>query len=516
MYFKFPVIAALLASAVICVSCTDSSRLPNKSTDINALGESMPEILWFKDGDIYNRNGGETLKLAESAYDADNDSPVYTADYAIDKNSDKIVYVSENALYYFDGKKRVKIAENVKSWRTNSDMRTIVFTLPWSESGTETESLFIYRNGETVHCGTGFSDITLTESCVYALKQNVYPHVRYTLYRFDFDGNRELINSNVPKIMWASDSTVLCGESADGTLYTYYAIKRNKCTVINDVYYASVTDGGSTLYAIADYDTVIASGKLISLSLDGFSQRVLAENVHFFSTDAVTEPDKGIVYSVCTDKEKGRYSVYYCTLNGKSVRLLHNTSADAMYNIAINSENGTGWLLSKGAQPGDGAIYRIKLNRTLETERVATGDFASLVYYGLTDSVTFAESPESGDGHLYIADDSGVRLLASNCVSERDASGYRAQCVLSRGGNKLMYFSSLASDGSIFSGRLCVTPDTVIAENVASGYTVAPVTYGELDEIYYLVPSNGRYDLYFYSGGSTELIETGVDGLLQK
>ncbi len=511
-------ILQLVAATLIClfvfVSCAPHDGM-QETADVNALGATMPKILYFKDGDIFLINGESTVRIAENVYDADDASPVYTADYAIDKNSGKAVYISENTLYYFNGTEHIRIADNVKSWRTNANMRIIAYTLAWNENGTETENLFLYRDGETVHCGTGLIDITLTESCVYALKQNNYPKVRNTLYKFDFDGNRETVNTDVPKIMWASDSTVLCGESADGELYTYYILHGGKCDKIGNVYHASVTDSGKTLYVIADYDTVISSGKLIAIGLDKLSRKLLAENVHFFSTDAVTMPDKGLIYSVRTDREHDSYSVYYCDSTGKSVRLIHNTSANAMYNIAINSENGTGRLLSEGAQPDDGAVYKIKINNgLLESERIATGDFGSLVYYGMTDSVTFAESPESGECDLYLADSDGARVLTSECSVERTATGYRSQCVLSRSGKKLMYFASLVAEENASFGRLCVTPDTVIAENVASGYTLSPITYGELDEIYYLVPSNGRYDLYFYSGESS-LIASGVDGLLE-
>ena len=89
--------------------------------------------------------------------------------------------------------------------------------------------------------------------------------------RYDLSGNSEVMLDSSMPVMWVSDNggTVICVSSVDDSLYTYEIYGRNfkKKLTLNGVYYPAVSDDGSILYVLCDYDTENKQGVLKAIDL---------------------------------------------------------------------------------------------------------------------------------------------------------------------------------------------------------------------------------------------------------
>lgn len=331
----------------------------------NQLEEKISFVPYFKDGNIYMLQNGKTILAAENVYDPAAEDPIYTADYAIDAASGKMLYVAEGVLYLFTGEETLVLGSGVSSWRTVAGMDAVAFTTAMSGSST-LGILYLYYDGITVPLDTGVVSNTIRFSqngqYLFAEKPNTYPQIRSRLICYETQtGTSVVADEDCAPVMWVSNSgsTVITGESFDDTLYSYRIFAQNfkKNKTFENVYYPSVTDDQSVAYLLCNYDLTAKSGDLVAVDLETLRSKKLAENVSFFNSDAVTDPSKGVVYSVCDSQEEGLYSIYYCDIQGRSTRLVRNTDEDTLYNVAINSEKHTGFLLAPGATLQDNAVY---------------------------------------------------------------------------------------------------------------------------------------------------------------
>lgn len=507
------------------------TRVGYKSTGehpfANKLLDSIDILPYFKDGDIYYYQKGKSTLVAEGVYDSSAEEPIFTADYAIDKNSGRMVYLKDGSLYLFDGLNTIKIAENVTSWRTTSGLKSVSFTTPWHNSQQQ-GILFLYTDGKTTVIDTGVTNATVKFSqsgnCLFYEKANSYPLIRSRLYKVLLNGEKTLVHQSSYPIMWVNDdgTQAITGENIDDGMYSYrlFSNKLKKQKDFENVYFSEVTDDKSILYMLYNYDYDNRSGVLAAVDLHTLKVKEIAENVSFFNVSAVTDASKGVVYSVLNDADNGYYSIYFGDISGNSTRLIHNTTEDSLYNVAVNSEKMEGYILSLGATIADGGIYSIKWNKNnLETNRLASGNVDSLVYYEQIHSVTFIKNASDGEAELYFSDFSGnVRCLAEDCgvTYSSGTQTYQSSGVLSGDAQTVMYFKNIKTGKTTVdtSGTLFIG-EKQIDTNVSSGYMEAPITDSSFSIVYYLKKTDNNMELYAYDGTESVLIDTSVQGIVQ-
>jgi len=514
---KRKIIIAVSVVSAVAIAVTLWAVFANKhelyNTSVNALPESVSYLPYFKEGSIYYYRNGVKITVAENCYDTDD--PIYSADYAIDSESGKMLYAIDKALYLFDGEKSIKIAENVAKWKTQKGMESIIFSVLESGGANETlGGLFLYENGSTtlIDVEISASSIYMDDMSIYALKPNSYPQTRSRLVKYSLSGESEIIDESMPNILYAGKGTVVCTETTSGGDSNYYFVNGKARVVIKDVYKSELSEDGSFMYVLGNYDGV--KGKLYRISLAKNEKQFLKDDVSDFSCSAVANSESGIIYSLLTDETNMYYAVYYTDFDKTDIRLLRNTDSTAISFIAINGKDKTGYVFAKGSTLETNTVYYIKIKgENLESKVLAKGAVGSMTYYGLPDAVTFAQTNGSDKCTLSLSRGGETQVLTENCSVYYYDNSYKAQCVLSNDGNDLLYFADKTDDTSC--GTLCTLSGGVIAEDVLSGYYTAPVTDAGFNEIYYLqAVSEEQYDLYCRKNGKSELIDTNVQAIV--
>ncbi len=508
------------------------TRIGFKSTGehkiANKLNDNIDVIPYLKDNNIYYYKNGEKTLIAENVYDKNAENPVYTADYAIDAKTKKMLYTSNQALYLFDGTENKKIAENVTSWRTSEGLESVAFTTKF-QGRDDLGTLFLYKDGSTTLLDAGVTPTTVKFSqsgnCIFAEKPNTFPKIRSMLFRYELDGTKTKLHDNSYSVFWTNDdgSTVITGENNDDSLYSYRIFAKNfkKEYNFSNVYYAEVTEDQSILYLLYNYDYDMQKGILAAVDLHSLKFRDIAKEVSFFNLAGVTDASKGIIYSICSDENQGYYSIYYGDISGKSTRLIKNTTEESLYTVAINSQKKSGYILTYGDTQNNGGVYYIKWKgNSLETVRHESGYVDSLFYYEETDSVTYIKNPASGHAEVYHLSSDGTKtVLAKKCgVTYNESSmQYTGASVLSNDEKTLMYFSDIVTGKTLVDtkGTLKLSSGITVDENVSSSYMEAPITCGNIEEIYYLKETDDTLDMYYFNGKESILIETDVDGMIE-
>lgn len=493
----------------------------------NKLHEKIDVLPYFKDGNIYYYANESSKLMAQGVYDPLAEEPIFTADYAIDKNSGKMLYTKDGTLYLFDGEKTLTIAQNVTSWRTSEGLKAIAFTTPWHNSDQQ-GMLFLFIDGVTTAIDTNVINSTVKFSqsgnCLFYEKQNTYPEIRTQLFKVDLSGNKTLVHHSSFPLMWVNDNgtQAVTGENIDDGLYTYRVFTKNlkKQKVFDNVYFSEITDDKSILYMLYNYDYDERSGILAAVDLNTLKIKEIAKNVSFFNISCVTDASKGVVYSVLNDSNNDYYSIYYGSISGKSTRLIHNTTEDSLYNVAINSEKMEGFVLSLGATVVDGGIYSIKWDKNkLKTNRLDSGNVDSLIYYEENHSITYIKNASDGKAELYFTDIYGnLRLITNHCgvTYSNSTQTHQSSSVLSKDTLKTMFFRDIKTGKTLVdtSGTLFID-ENQIDTDVFSGYMAAPITDAAFSKVFYLKKAEEKATLYLYSDNKTTLIDTNVDGIIQ-
>lgn len=533
-----PLILALCGFLTVCLAVggifiyQHATRIGAKSTGAhkiaNKLNDTIDVVPYLKDNNIYYYKNGVKTLVAENVYDKTSENAVYTADYAIDAKSKKMLYTSNSGLYIFDGTKSTKIAQNITAWRTSEGLENVAFTIK-NQKKESLGDLFLYSKGSVMLLDSGINPTTVRFSqsgnCIFAEKPNPLPQTRSKLYRYELDGTKTLLHDASFPVFWTNDdgSSVITGENNDDSLYSYriFADNFEKELDLSNVYYAEVSDDQSILFVLYNYDYDLQKGTLAAVDLYSLKFIDLANNVSFFNLSAVTDSSKGAVYSICTDESHDKYSIYYCDIEGQSTRLIKNTTEESLYTVAINNEKKSGYILTYGDVPYSGGIYHVVWDDDeLTTTRHDTGYVDSLVYYELTDTVTYIKNPGSGHAELYhLSADGTKKLMVENCgvTYNNSSQQYTSASVLSNDTNTLMYFSDIVTGTTAVDtkGTLKLSSGRIIDENVSSAYMEAPITCNNIEEIYYLKETDEKLDLYYFNGNESILIETDVDGIIE-
>ncbi len=499
----------------------------------NKLKDNISYLPYLQNGSIYYYKDGASIAVAENVYDASSETPLYTADYGINGSTGQMVYVSEDRLFYFDGASSKLIASNITAWRTSQSMQAIAFTVSSAGKESTIGTLFLYYQNKIIPLDSDVLVSTLKFSqdgtVLFAQKSNSYPKIRTTLYKYDLNGNKTVLDNNCMPLMWVSDSgdSAITGESDDDSLYSYRVFAENftKEKTFKNVYYSNVTQDKSILYLLCDYNYDTRQGRLVAVDLKNLKEKELAKDVSFMSLEGVTDASKGVLYSVCTDGEKGYYSVYYCDISGTSTRLVRNTSEETLYSVAIDTQRNNGYILSQGSTVYESAVYYIEWkNGSLSVENITTGYVDGLVYYEHLNAVTFGKNFADGICQLYYADSSlACRMLTADCGAEYSSSSqrYTTVSVLSNTSNEVMYFNNIVTGettvDTVGTLKLCKNGECItVDENVSSRYMEAPVANGNMSQIYYLKENEDEtMDLYLFENSSSTLITKDVHGIIE-
>lgn len=532
--FALGVLSAALIAGIIAVTvfCTSFNPKSTGEHEIrNALKPDIEKIGIFKDGNMYYcTSSGDLTLVAENVYTSSDSSPVFTADYGIDKASGKMIYLADGKLFSSENGEITLIASNVSSWRTFEGMSAVAF-MTENDLDSSLGTLFLYKDGIITLLDTDItvSSVRFSQSgnYLFAEKPNIFPKIRSKLMRYDLSGNSSVMLESSMPVMWISKNgdTVICGESYDDSLYTYEIHAKNfkKKLTVNGVYYPAVSDDGSILYLLCGYDTENRQGQLKAIDLYSLKEKVLAENVSFFTADALCDNSKGVVYASLTDSENELYSIYYAPINGKSVRLIRNTDEDAMYNVAIDTTRKSGYILAPGKTKIDTVLYYITLKGgNVTSQRVASGFVDSLVYYEETGVASFVKNPDASNSELYIVQKGETALVTDNCGAKYNGSSrdYTANAVLSGKGDSVMYLSMLeiSDDGQEISGTLKVKTggnEITVSENVNGSYMLSPVANTDFTSVYYCRNSGDKYDVCFFDGAETRVLAENADGIFE-
>lgn len=498
----------------------------------NKIADKISFVPYLKDGNLYFYKDGQSKLVAEMVYSKDAEDPIYTADYAIDASNGKVLYTSNRALYLFDGSETQLIAQNVIAWRTAEGLNNVAFVTSTDKDATK-GLLFLWNGEKTVPLDSDVVASTLRFSqdgtFVLAQKENVYPKTNYILLKYDLLGEKTLLSQSTYPVMWVNDdaSTIITGSSEDDEYYYYRLFAKNmkREKTFERVYFSAVTPDKSIVYLLHDYDTELKQGVLTAVDLETLKTKEIARGVSFFNIDGVTDSSKGLLYSVLTDSENEYYSIYYGEISGKATRLIKNTTEDALYNIAINSQKKSGYLLTYGATARDGGVYYVSWNKNgLDTQRIASGNVDSLTYYEHTHSVTFVKNAQSGIAELFVADSTlNATKLTDDCGVEYSPSSqtYSSMSVLSNSAKECLYFTSVKTGDTTVdqTGTLKLVKDgqiITIDENVSARYMESPITAGNMDVIFYLKENDDEtLDLYKLENGEKNLIATNVHGLIE-
>ncbi len=527
-----PVLVAL--TVFVCYLFSFHPKSSGEHRIKNSLNEKISIAACFKDGNIYYFNGTEKTLVAENCYDVNSENPVYTADYAISKESGKMIFIADKKLYLSENGDASLIASNVTSFKTSNSMNVIAFTTPWRENrDSSLGTLYLYDGVKVIPVDQGItvSSVRFSQNgnCFYAEKPNVYPEIHSRLIRYDLNGNGKVVVDSCMPVMWISDdgSTVITGESYDDSLYSYviYGSNFKKNVQISNVYYPSVSEDKSILYLLANYNEDKKTGKLIAVDLRSFKQKELATDVSFFTTDSVTNSSAGVVYSSLTDKDNGYYSVYFCDIKGKSTRLVRNTDENTIYSVAINTDSNDGYILAPGKTRTDCAVYYIKWkNGKLDTVKLDSGYVDGLVYYERNNIATYIKNPSADGCDMYVADKSTVSLLTDFCGANYNSGtqNFTSLSVLSNDGENVLMFNNIElgnTEADIY-GNLFIKKDSAspakLGENISSSYMSSPIVSGDFSQIYFCKRKTATlFDLYYYNGENAVLIEENINGIAE-
>lgn len=502
----------VLCTGVLCiVICACIFLFKSKGGQTaNRIDENIGPVPYLKDGSIYYYQDGVSRIIAKNSYDASEDEPIYSADYAIDKGG-RALFVTDDKLYLADNGESKLLISEVRSWRVNNDFSLIAFTTGNSKDSS-VGALYMSDGNETKMLDTSVDTASIKFSpdgkILYALKPNSYPQIKSKLMAYDFFEEPTVKCESVDEIKYISPNSgaVICGTSSGITSdFTVYDKAFKKSVKIEKVFYPSVSSSGKYAFFLKDYDKDELCGTLVSVNLNTLKIDVVANKVSFFSSDGVTDSDKGILYSVCDSEDS--YSIYYKEFSSKPIRLMHATTEKSLYNIAVNCKNKTAYALSVKNHRSDSELYFVDFSDgKAEGKKIFSGYIDSLEYYQCNDSVSVIVDPES-EKKLYLVDCQGnSRLIGENvdCTYDNTIQKFTAKAIFSNSTESCIYFENDAL--KFFDNGNAVTID----ECVESKEFFSPIPNGDLTEIIYCKNKN----LFRYYEGKSELIAENIDGFI--
>lgn len=484
----------------------------------NTLKESIDLVPFYSNGNILAYKNGEVISLAQNAYDETSTDPLYTADYAMDKEGN-IVFVSDKKLYLNSGGNVKQLINDVVAWRVSNDFSRIAFITSTVQDAT-LGNLYIY-DGEVKILDTNVLTTSMRFSqdgkTLYAQKKNFYPKTKYMLLEYSDKSQGEIKLEECDELkLVLNNAFVFGGQSGELSKYTVYSSDFKKNVTIDKTFYPSISDDGKRLFFLKDYTYLQECGTLISLDAKTLRQTQIAQQVSLFSSDVVTNSNQGIVYTRADGEET--FSVFYKAFSDKKeIRIMRATEESSIYNVAVNTDKKTAFLLTVAPRRIDNAIYFIDFSHETVTKKIANGYVDSLVYYEEFDKITYLLEPET-NVIGYLADNEGNQTkLYQNVVTEFDNTlrKFSAKTVLLDEFGASVYFCMQDKDPAKCKMYLLKDgQEKLIAENVLTEEFFMPIIQKNGKQIFYCAEEDGKVNLYRYTENGVECIANEIDGIV--
>lgn len=517
-------ITLILISAVclIALFCTlffillkDNSAEEHKIK--NSLKENIDIVPFYSQGNLLAYKNGEVITLAQNVYDTTSAEPLYSADYAMDKDGN-IVYVSDNKLYLNkDGNTKLLIS-NVIAWRVNNDFSRIAFITNTIADAT-IGNLYVF-DGEVKILDTNVLTTSMRFSnngeILYAQKKNLYPKTKYMLLEYK-DGNGEVKLEECDELKLVLDNAFIFGrQSGELSQYTVFSANFKKSVQIDKTFYPSVSENGKKIFFLKNYTYPQECGTLVSIDAKTLKQTEIASQVSLFSSDVVTNSNQGIVYTRADGNET--FSIFYKSFsNKKEVRLIRQADESAIYNVAVNTDKKTAFILTTAPRRIDSAIYHLDFSGETVSKKIASGYVDSLTYYEEFDKVTFVLDPET-DAFTYLIDKDGNKTEICQGVAtafDNTLRKFSAKSVLIDNEGASVYFCAQEKDAN--KCKMYLIKDgkqNLLAENVLTEEFFVPIIQRDAKKIFYCAEQDGKVNLYLYSETGIECIAKEIDGIV--
>ena len=485
----------------------------------NKLDESIDIVPFYSEGNLLAYKNGEIIMLAQNVYDKTATDPLYTADYALDKNGN-ILFVFDKKLYLNKDGKTTLLINNVIAWKISNDFSRVAFitnTLSSAEKG----SLYLFVDDEVKILDTNVLASSMHFSTdgktLYAQKANIYPKNRYMLLKYSDSLESIVVLEECDPIKLVLQDAVICGREVDELYqYTIYSSNFKKSVQVDKTFYPSISENGKYAFFIKNYTYPQECGTLVKIDLKNLKQTEIASQVSLFSCDVVTNSNEGIVYTRADGEET--FSIFYKAFSSKEeVRLIRQTNESAIYNVAVNTKQNSAFLLTNAPRRIDNAIYYLDFSGNLKTTKIIDGYVDSLTYYEEFDKVTFVLEPET-NSNVYLSDkNASITLLGENVANQYDNTlrKFSAKAVLLGDGQSSVIFKQTDKDPDICNMYLSKNgQEEVIAENVLTKEFFMPIIQADAKQIFYCVEENEKVNLYCYANGQTECITKEIDGIV--
>jgi len=526
----------ILIALIIAFSPLIGSFSPHSSgehTPANALPQKVEYLPYFKDGAMYYQKDGNKITAAASIYDPTSDALVSDSNYAMDMDNGSVVYIetgADAALQFFNGTDTKLLGKQVLNFKTIKGLNTIAFV--GKDVSSQLGFLYLYYNGKVTPIDKDITPDSIRFSqdgkYLFALKPNSSPGVQNRLMRYDMTGKSTILDNQCGDIIWISKDgkSFITGGAASDSTYNYKIYNNNgkKSIKISNIYNPIISADQSVLYVISDYDSTTLKGTLMAVDTATLKTKVLANDISNTNSAALTDISKGIVYDIKVSDDLGLYDIYYTDIKGNNLKLVKNAYESTLYSIALNTEKKQGFLLVQGSSIEKNGLYQISWSdKTLTSKTIVTGSIDGMVYFEKPNCVTFVKNPSANKAELYMVSYGGQpTLLTDDCAVsfDKNYSLFNSQSMVSNDGKKVMYFTDYAAKddtGTDSSGTLMLL-DTVtgakveVAKNVSTAAGYIPTMDATMTNIYYLVKNNDLYDLYYYNGADSTLIDSGTHG----
>ncbi len=485
----------------------------------NKLDENIAVVPFYSKGNLFAYKNGKVEMLAQNAYDSTSSDPLYTADYAIDKDGN-LLFVSDKKLYLNKNGVTTLIISDVVAWKVSDDFSRIAFITSTYDSATK-GNLYLYIDGEVKILDT---NVIASSMCfasggktLYAQKSNVYPKNRYMLLEYFDSGESKVVLEECDLIKFALKNAVVFGrESGELSEFTVYSTDFKKNIKIDKTFYPSISENGRYAFFIKNYTYPQECGTLVKVDLTNLKQTEIAMQVSMFSCDVVTNSNQGIVYTRADGEET--FSVYYKSFSSKKeVRLIRQTNESSIYNVAVNTEKNSAFVLTTAPRRIDNSIYYIDFSKETQTTKISGGYVDSLTYYEEIDRITFVLEPET-TAEVYLSDkDANKTKLADNvsCAYDNTLRKFAAKVVLLDKNASSVFFVQEGSDPDACSMYLTKSgQQTLIAQNVLTTRFFMPIIEENATQIFYSAKQDDKVNLYRYADGKSTCIAEEIDGIV--
>lgn len=536
----------LLAVGIILFVLLTSQFLPQSTGEhlaMNSLPDTIPGLVYFKEGSAYLYENGQPTLLAENMYDPDDPAAAESLNYSFDIATKSFAYMQlaedkSYTLQLYQNGATTLISRNVDKNCSLFNYQRIAYILQANQTS-GTGMLMLYDAGARKlldsNIVAGSPRFSKDGSTLYALATaSGLKNSTLRIYKKANGWASSELLKGVDTLSWCSadGSRFLAATQLSDKLANCQLGNGNSVKEFKNVYITAVSADESVFYLLADYNEKTSLGTLLVADTKTLHTRELARNVQIFSPTSTTDLSKGILFCKPGETE-GVSDVYYGSVQGYTLRLAKNCSQSTLQYTVLNTETNTGYMLVKKADESQNALYTLRFdNRKVVATTLDTGYLHEIIYFEKPDSITYIKNGTATVAELYTAKDSKKTLVTKSAGAIFDvySSAYYGTAILSNNGDSLLTFTNVVvlenvSDSpfqghptayiygtlNLFYGKTGELK--TIADNVRADTFNIIHANADMSEVYYMVLTEKKNDLYLYKNGVSQLICAGIDAV---